>query len=297
MLGGGGARGLAHLGVLKVLEREGFRPDLIVGCSIGAIIGAMYCQTPEIDRVEKRVRHFLESETYKQLGVHMLEEQRNHLGNEDYLRQIARNIRQRVMLNMVASRQSILKDDVIGQVVNYLVEEGDITETKIPFACNATDLITGEPVLFKSGDIRLAVKASSTVPGYFQPLQYDSKFLVDGAVTHVLPDQFARSMNADYTVGVDVSMEIEPITDFQNVFDIILRANNIVSARMAEETSGLANLTIRPEVKGCMWYDFRKLNTLIKPGEDATYPYLSTLREHIRPRRKGILKTLFARFR
>lgn len=294
VLGGGGARGLAHIGVLKVLEQEGIRPDLIIGCSIGAIIGGMYAQNPQIEIVEERVRKFFESQEYLDLGVDILEKNRDRVDEDDFIRQIARNIMKRVLLNMVASRQSILKDDKLGSAINYLIDPGNITDTTIPFACNATDLVTGRSVLFTEGDIRLAIKASSTIPGYLPPVEYDSQILVDGAVTYTVPTKFAHILGADFIISVDVKQRLKPENDFRNVFDILLRANTVTSYVLSDEIPDFSDVKIRPSVYDYMWYDFRQLDDIIRAGEAAARKQLQLIkRKWSKAKRRSFWYRLF----
>jgi len=269
VLGGGGARGLAHLGVLRILEKEGFRPDLIVGCSIGAIIGGMYAQTPDIQKVEKRVYEFFESEAYQNLNINRVQRGLASENGDDLLHHVARNLMRTVFVNMVANRQSILDKEEVDEAINFLIREGNIRDTRIPFACNAVDLVTGKSILFKEGDMRQAIRASSSIPGYVMPVQQNSEYLVDGAVADALPTDYARKLGADFIISVDVSQEIKPRQDFQSVFDIILRANMITLDYLYRQNLQSADLLIRPEVGKYNWYDFQKIDRLIKTGEDA----------------------------
>jgi NTE family protein len=269
VLGGGGARGLAHLGVLRILEKEGFRPDLIVGCSIGAIIGGMYAQTPDIQNVEARVYEFFESEAYQNLNINRVQRGLASENGDDLLHHVARNLMRTVFVNMVANRQSILDKEEVVEAINFLIKEGNIRDTRIPFACNTVDLVTGKSILFKEGDMRQAIRASSSIPGYVMPVQQNSEYLVDGAVADALPTDYARKLGADFIISVDVSQEIKPRQDFQSVFDIILRANMITLDYLYRQNLQSMDLLIRPEVGKYNWYDFQNIDRLIKTGEDA----------------------------
>ncbi len=287
VLGAGGARGLAHIGVIKVLEQEGFQPDLIVGSSIGAIIGGMYAQTRDIRWVEHRVREFFESHEYADLRVDVLERHGSDRNENDFLHQIARNLVKRVLLNMIVSRQSILRDDRLGQAMGFLLKSGDIRETEIPFACVATDLVKGQPVLFTEGDIQLAVKASSSIPGYLPPVPYNSCLLVDGAVAYSLPINYAYQLGADRVIAVDVRQRIKPQDKFENVFDILFRSSAVTAEILCQEIAARADVLLQPDVGNYLWYDFQKMNDLIQAGEDAAYQKLTEIRQHIGLARKA----------
>ena len=117
--------------------------------------------------------------------------------------------------------------------------------------------------------MRQAIRASSSIPGYVMPVQQNSEYLVDGAVADALPTDYARKLGADFIISVDVSQEIKPRQDFQSVFDIILRANMITLDYLYRQNLQSADLLIRPEVGKYNWYDFQKIDRLIKTGEDA----------------------------
>ncbi len=277
VLGGGGARGLAHLGVFKVFEKEKIKFDYIVGCSFGAIIGAMYAQTPQVALVEKRLRSFVQTEAYRKLGIDKMK--RQPVQEEDYFKQLTNSIRNRVMLNVVASRISVLKGERIKNAVYYLVKPGKIEDTHIPFACNSTDLITGRPVLFTQGDIRKAVLASSSIPGFFPPIQLDGKMLVDGAVTYNLPIKFARALGADFIIAVDVHPVLQKEENLNNVFDVFLRANTITATLLTEESLHEADLIITPDVGQYLWYDFDRAEHIVRAGVEAAYAHVEALKQ------------------
>ncbi len=290
VFGGGGARGLAHVGILRVLEREKIHYDLIVGCSSGALIGGMYAQTPRIDRVEKKLRLFFGSEEYKELGLDLLSKQ---AVNEDYMSQFLHNVRNRVLLNIFAGRISILKEKRLERVINYLIKEGSIRETAVPFACNATDIVTGKPVLFTEGEMRTAILASSSVPGYIPPVTVDGRLLIDGAVTHSFPVRFARALGADYVIGVDVHPTIRYEENFRNFFDVIMRASMITGSMLSEETQRYADFLIRPDVGDFLWYEFDRYEEIIAAGEKIMEAQLEALKADLPRRRLKKIRQFF----
>lgn len=276
VLSGGGARGLAHLGVLKALEKEQIQVDLIVGCSFGAIIGGMYAQSADARAVEERLHEYVESPEFAGLGLDFVRKRAEP--TEDYLGQLVKNVKDWVVLNLIAKRISILKSDRLENTINFLLPDGRISETRIPFACNSTDLISGAPFLFREGSIRTAVRASASIPGYFPPVDYRGMKLVDGAVTHNLPVHFAREMGAQIVIAVDVHPYLQPEREFRNVLDIILRAKTITSDTLSEETLYKADVLISPPVKEYFWYEFDRATEIIQAGEGATNLMLDQIR-------------------
>lgn len=279
VLGGGGARGLAHIGVLKALEEEKIPIDLIVGCSAGALLGAMYAQTPNANLVERKLISYITREGDKDLGFNFL--RRHKPSSDDYLQQFFRSVQQRVFLNLFANKMSILKKERLEHTVKYLIKPGSIQDTKIPFACNATDLVSGKPVLITEGDIHTAICASSAIPGYFPPVEINGKKLVDGAVTYNLPIKFAQALGAEFVIAVDVHSQISHETDFRNLFDVILRSSAIAGSLLTEETAHYADIVISPTVTSFQWFDFMEYKKLIRAGQEAMWLHMDEIKSRL----------------
>ena len=144
-LGGGGARGLAHVGVLKVLEDEGIRPDYIAGTSIGAVVGAMYAQRPDVNAIIQRFKNSLDDEFYDQLGLDYLKTCDTQ--EISFLQQTTQNIKKRIAINLAQSRTGLLKEVRLKNILLTLIDRGSIEDTKIPLAIVATSLHTGKDVV------------------------------------------------------------------------------------------------------------------------------------------------------
>ena len=291
VLGGGGARGLAHLGVLRVLEREKIKFHFIVGCSFGAIVGGMYAQTPQVELVEKRFRNFVHTRAFQELGFHLMKKRK--IDEDLYFKQLAHNIRNRVLINLVINKLAVLKEGRLKNAIAYLLKPGNIEDTHIPFACNATDLISGRPYLFTHGDIRKAVQASSAIPGIFPPLKLNGKLFSDGAIIFNIPVPFARALGADYVIAVDVHPTLEPDNNITNVFDVFLRASNITGTYLSEKIIEEADLVVRPEVGHFHWSDFEHAEKIVEKGEQAMEAALETFRRDVGTGRMGPLRRLF----
>ncbi len=292
VLGGGGARGLAHLGVLRVLEREKIKFHFIIGCSFGAIVGAMYAQTPQVALVENRFRNFVHTRAFRELGFHLMK--KRNVNEDLYFKQLAHNIRNRVLINLVANKLAVLKEDRLRNAIAYLVKPGRIEDTHIPFACNATDLVSGRPYLFTHGDIRKAVQASSAIPGIFPPLSLDGKLFSDGAIIFNIPIPFARALGADYVIAVDVHPNLEPEQRISNVFDVFLRASAITGTYLSERIVAEADLVVRPEVGHFHWSDFDQAENIVRRGEQAMEHALVQLRRDLGKRRMGVFRRMLS---
>ncbi len=280
VLGGGGARGLAHLGVLKALEQENIRIDLIVGCSFGALVGAMYAQNPIARLVEEHMKDFLDTPAFTKLGLGNIRQ--NSVGSDDYFSQFFKSVKDWIILGIGAKRTSLLKADRLQGAVDFLIEDGGMRDTVIPFVCNASDLITGQPHLFTSGSIRQAVTASMTIPGYFPPVELEEQLLVDGAATYNLPIKFAHQMGAEFIIAVDIHPVLQPENEFKNVMDIILRSKTISANILSEETLYGADILLAPPVKSFNWYEFDRAEELFRAGEEEAYRHIDLIRQSLR---------------
>ncbi|MEZ4764060.1 MAG: patatin-like phospholipase family protein [Calditrichia bacterium] len=285
VLSGGGARGLAHVGVLKALEKANIKIDMIVGCSFGAIIGGIYAQNPDCDALEARLNAFMHEAAFRGLGLDFLK--KSNVKSDDTLRQFANGIKDWVLMNLIAKKVALLKAERLEKAVESLIAPGNIEDTKIPFACNATDLISGSPFLFAEGDMRKAITASATIPGYFPPVSHENRMLVDGAITYNLPIRHARNLGADFIIAVDVHPILHPELNFKNVFEVILRSKTITSNTLSDEIQNSAEVLIQPPIREYYWYEFDRYVEIIKAGEETANLQLEEIKHEIKVRSRG----------
>ena len=285
VLSGGGARGLAHVGVLKALEKANIKIGMIVGCSFGAIIGGIYAQNPDCDALEARLNAFMHEAAFRGLGLDFLK--KSNVKSDDTLRQFANGIKDWVLMNLIAKKVALLKAERLEKAVESLIAPGNIEDTKIPFACNATDLISGSPFLFAEGDMRKAITASATIPGYFPPVSHENRMLVDGAITYNLPIRHARNLGADFIIAVDVHPILHPELNFKNVFEVILRSKTITSNTLSDEIQNSAEVLIQPPIREYYWYEFDRYVEIIKAGEETANLQLEDIKHEIKVRSRG----------
>lgn len=213
-LGGGAFRGLAHIGVLQVLRQEGIPVDILSGTSMGALIGAIYSVGADMDRIETVLYRLHESD----------------------------------LIDLVIPREGFLKGDRIQSVVKTLTKDKDFSQTLLPFACVATDLLTGDPVVLRSGKLHDAVRASISIPGIFVPHSIDGRLLVDGGVVNRVPIDVAREMGADVVVGVDVGYRGTGFTQPKGIFDVILHTTEMQEWEVLKARAMKADVEIIPQV-------------------------------------------------
>ena len=214
-LGSGGARGLAHVGVLQVLEENGIVPDIISGCSAGAIFGAIYAAGTNLYLLEKYLGT-VDAKTIVDLGIPI--------------------------------QGGFLSGDKIEEVVMTLTHNLSFEETKIPFVCIATDLVSGEMKVFEEGKLHTAVRASMAVPGVFTPAQIDGRFYVDGGVVEELPVDVLRERGADVVITSDLGIKrnfFDP--EHPSPVDILRRSTDIMQAKLTRQQADKGDVVIRPD--------------------------------------------------
>jgi len=268
VLGGGGARGLAHIGIIKVLEKNNIPVDCITGTSMGALVGAMYAQNPDAEWVENRIRNFLSSEKFKKAGRNYFRHQTNY-EPQDLLQHLGREIKKRVIINLAAQRKSLMKGERLTLAVNDLIDEGRIENTKIPFACTATDLRYGEAVVFTSGNIRRAITASAAIPGFIPPVEYDGRMLADGSICDNFPVEAAKDLGAEIIIASNVSLDFDSRNGLDNLIDIVIRSNAISTRYINQLLLEKVDYVISPDTGNTHWSEFDEYEDLFKTGEAA----------------------------
>jgi len=196
VLGGGGARGFAHIGVLQIMESAGVPIDLVVGTSMGSIVGAFYCAGIPMSKTAKL------SENIKWGSIS--------------------NLNVPSLFTMFLS-EKLLSNEAIEKFLNDNIGALSFDDLKIPLVCVATDLNTGERILLREGSVSFAARASATIPGIFQPAQYNQRYLVDGGLYENLPVNVARIFNPDIIIAISVSADISKNAT-SNVFAILMQA-------------------------------------------------------------------------
>jgi len=207
-LGGGAARGLAHIGVLKVLEQQGVPIDLIAGTSIGALVGGVYATTRSAAATEQRFLEFIFSEEFKRDRFDFLRESRQ--ASPHLLDSVKTLIKRGIFYSVSMAKSSFVSAQSFEHNINGVLDDVRIEETAIPFAAIAADIHRGQQVMLQSGSLRRAVSASSAVPGLLPPITIDGRTLIDGGWVAKVPVVPALLMGADLVIGVDVDQHRRP---------------------------------------------------------------------------------------
>ncbi len=290
-LGGGGARGLAHIGVIRILTANKIPIDIIAGTSMGAVIGAMYALEPDITMVEEKAKELLASDAFKKLHVEFLQQRME----ETFIKRVVSHLKQTYLYNLTRTKLSLISQEKADGILNELLPERDISETKIPFAAVATDLTRAEELVFDKGPLRKAVQASMAIAGIFPPLQQEGNWVIDGGIVSIVPVKAAFDMGADMVIAVDVKSRRRLKSKLESGFEIISRANYIRGIVINQGLLEQADIVISPGVKNIHWADFKKLGWLIKKGEQACEAKLQEIKDYIKEKElKTFLKRLFS---
>ncbi len=281
-LGGGGARGLAHVGVLKVLEQAGIRPQLVVGTSMGSIIGVLYCFLQNAMLVEDKILSRLKSPKMAQLGLDKFSRQKSKNLVDHNFRQAMERLTRVYMLTSAITKDHLIAEEKIKVLLSLLVPEIEIENLPLPFAAVAADLITGSSYIFRQGSATLATRASAAIPGVFPPVPYQGMQLVDGCVVSLIPVLETVQLGADFVIAVDVSQPLAVTKPFRTGVEIWLRADFITNMHLRDVHLNSADRVIRVKNLDFSWNSFNSAREIIAAGtqaaQDALPEILSALK-------------------
>lgn len=240
-LGGGGAKGLAHVGVIKALLNAGIKIDYIAGTSMGALVGGFYAATKDIKALEELSLGIKKSDIFP----------------------ISEIIRRK--------DGSLFRGESIAKIFDHRLTDLKIEDCKIPFAAIATDVKNGDEVKLKSGNLADAIRASIAIPIIFSPAEIDGRFLMDGGFSNPIPANIVKEMGADVVIAVDVSSRwITAPDEILNTHDIYSLFSNVLSVieyQIAKSVLKDADIVLRPPVLTYDWMAFDKSAEIIKTGQ------------------------------
>jgi NTE family protein len=286
-LGGGGARGLAHLGVLCALEREQISFEFLAGTSMGALVGGVYALTPRCDFAVDQFRRYLESKEFQKANPDFLREpeQETTTSFKGIFHRFSTFIKKGVFYSQSLTRKAPISEEDFIQNISFLLAPVNMEKTQIPLAVVALDLKTGEEVVLREGSLQKAVGASCAIPGILPPVRLGEMILVDGGWINRVPVGPLRKMGADFAVAVDVAEGVNESMDFETGLDIVLRTNDITQHSLSQMQLKEADIIIRPDLAGIRWSDFHRLEDCLKAGEDAAMEKADEIRSLIRRRK------------
>ncbi|MEA2022201.1 MAG: patatin-like phospholipase family protein [Candidatus Caldatribacteriota bacterium] len=289
-LGGGGARGLSHIGVLKVLEREGIPIDIITGTSMGAILGAAYALEKDFRKLEEIVRKYSKIEEF---NIDFSFSTENQKKQPFFLKKMSDFLKKGYILNLELRKKYLNDGEGIKKIIHELVGDHYFKDTQIPFSAIAANLISGEKVVLNQGKLFDAILASSSIPGMFPPVNLDNKILVDGGIISVVPIETSRSMGANFVIAVNVSQRMKRKYDFKNAVDILFRSDLITSTELRRLQVSTADIIISPKVSQIHWSNFSKPEKCIRAGEIAAENKIQELKRKLKSAKPKWWRRLF----
>ncbi|MEW6266732.1 MAG: patatin-like phospholipase family protein [Thermodesulfobacteriota bacterium] len=266
-LGAGGARGLAHLGVLKALEEAGVRVSFLAGSSIGALVGAAWLARGSAAEVEKTLADFLSGGYYAESGLALV---RDALADKSstWPGRIDTWLKRVYLQARFVVRPALLDGAMYRRMIEFFIPRVNIEDLPTPFCAVGTDLKTGRPVLFRRGPVQDAVYASVAIPGLVAPLAVNDLLVVDGGVVNMVPIMPVRSLGAEAVLAVDVEKSLELDNDLGSAFDILFRVEEVQNTYIREGQLHQADLILRPRVGHVHWSEFQRAAELIQLGRD-----------------------------
>ncbi|MCB5195129.1 patatin-like phospholipase family protein [Deefgea salmonis] len=252
-LGGGAAKGFAHIGVIKMLEANGIQAEIVAGTSAGSVVGALYASGMDAFTLQERAFSLDESQ----------------------IRDV----------NLLGG--GLIKGQKLQDYVNQLVGNKAINQFPKPFAAVATELDTGKKIAFSRGNAGQAVRASSSIPGIFMPVSIANKKYVDGGVVSPVPVDAARDLGANFVIAVDISSKASGQAASTSTLGVMNQAIVIMGQKLGEQELARADIVIRPKVGKIGASDFDMKNVAILEGEKAALAMLPLIKQKLAERSKN----------
>lgn len=235
VLGAGSARGLAHIGVLQVFNENGIFPDIIVGSSMGAMVGGIYACGADLAMLDKMIAR----------------------------------MDNRIFFDVRVPRLGFIAGKKISYLLDLLTKKKQFDELDIRLQVAATDLLSGQTIVLEEGSIAEAIRASISIPGIFHPIKKDGMILVDGAITDRLPVDIALQHEADLLIAVDVTFAEGRSIEIRNVLDVIMNSLDLMQKRHFEASAQNTDFLLQPQVSCFASSDFNKSAQIIEMGRLA----------------------------
>lgn len=276
-------RGLAHIGVLKLLQKENIPVDLISGSSMGAIVGAGFALNKDSSALEEKFLVLIKKKEIVKLesfaAKSELEEKRI------IFEKLSAFVKELVLWNLRAVKKQLVDSAPIEGLIAEVVGEKSFNQTKMPLVVVATDLQKGEEVLLTAGRMRDALLASAAIPGIFAPVTLGGRVLVDGGVVSLMPAEAARRRGADLVIGVNVEGGIER-KEFRHGIDIFFQSGSIRAHELNRLKLKQCDFIIEPDIGDISWAQFSEGKKCIRRGEEAAAEAIDQIKKLIKKRRR-----------
>lgn len=271
-LGAGGARGLAHIGIIRQLEKAGIGIGYIAGSSIGSIVGALYSLYADIEQVEKKIKEVIEDKELRKgwqgfVPVRPDEDDSNPGRLFDELKAFVS--RQFVKLAIVSKPSLASKEDLM-RPLEKLFGEHTADDLKIPFSSCTVDLVSGKEIYLHSGRLSEIVYCSSAIPGVFPPFKMGDMLLADGSISDLVPVEGIPDSNKYTTIAVDFGPGTYLRTSLDKGIDLLMRSDELARKKLNDLILEKADLVIAPDVSDIHWAEFSRYDEIVQLGEDVS---------------------------
>jgi len=264
-LGGGGARGACHIGILKILEKNNIIPDIICGTSAGSMIGAMYACHGNADMVEKIYIDHINGEDFQDIGFRYIPDDEQ---DESIFSKIITQMKNQYVLMVSSTRKSIVKAERLEKAAENLFSCRNFDELKIPLIITSTDLISGKPLIYSAGSVLDAVVKSSSIPGFIEPTYKDGRILVDGGVT--LPTPVAPLVGkCDFIIAINIGKEFKTDQEPDNIIEIMSRVRDVTTRHLNQYLLDQADFIFNPKTESLHWSAFDRTDDFVRYGYEC----------------------------
>jgi NTE family protein len=289
-LGGGGAKGLAHIGVLEVLDEHNIIPSCVAGTSMGSVVGAVYCLQGSAKGLRERARQMITSREFRDLELDRFYSNAEQTAFERFKNELF----EKFFLGALLFRRSHSKYGATERIFTDMFGKKEFRDCILRFTCNALDINSGDEVTFTQGRLADAVWASCAIPGIFPPFVHDEMLFVDGGVIDNIPIEPVRGIGAKTVLAVYLSerprFKGKPNTGFQ----INQRSYAFMKYHLDQRVLGQSDLIIKPDVTGFHWADFYSIDALIERGRAAALQNIDAIKRISSPTYR--LKRYFRKF-
>jgi len=276
-VGGGGARGIAHIGVFKVLLEERVPIDMMVGTSVGAFAVALFGLDPDWRKWRDVAFDYLARRGFAKMGKNLVNPRAEK--KPGLLSQAGLYLAKSLALQfLAATNRGLFSSERMRQIVDGICPDLTFEDARIPTAIVAFDIVRGEEVVFRTGRLRPAIRASANLIGFFRPMRSGGMLLVDPSPVSSVPVDISRELGAAAVIGVDIRSRVTPQADIPSTADAILRLAAMACERANDEQIARADIVIAPGVGETYWSDFRDLGAHVAEGERAARAALPGIR-------------------
>ncbi|MEJ5366273.1 MAG: patatin-like phospholipase family protein [Desulfosoma sp.] len=270
VLSGGAARGIAHLGILRNLDDGSFPVHMILGTSMGAVIGALYAYHGAAAPVEEKIRAFVHSAAFQETLSLAVDEKSSLSPTQSLFDRFGQQIRKSYLYTRLVTRPSLVPEEDYWALLAEIIPDIRIEDLPVPFGAVALDILTGEEVVLVTGSLLKALGASASIPGMGPPVRYRGRLLVDGGWIDNVPCSPAREMGARFVVAVDTSTEVADIQPLPScALEYALRSSEASRIALNKIRLHDADVIVRPKVSHIRWSDFHLFDQSLQAGHEA----------------------------